>query len=128
MARSLSRASRTYAPGTYGPAVIDSLTKESADMLEATLSVEDWPDVSPLLTVVIEWDTGGGAKFTIDGTQIGIDGKPMTSVRFGVSVPRSAGEKRAVSGGSITLIAHAPVTTALTLGTSVTAAQTREVA
>lgn len=128
MAREISRAQQTLDKGVHGPFAIDSLTKESADVLEATLSIVDWPDVSPLLTVVIEWDTGGGAKFTIDGNQVGLDGKPMTSVKFGVSVPRAAGVKRAVSGGSITVIAHTPVTTALTLGTAVAVAQVREVA
>lgn len=114
MARTFSRNQQTYPAGTYGPFSIDSFTRDDAERLEATMTVVGWPNVSPLLVIEIAWDTGGKAVFTVEGEQRGIDGNILPEVKFGVSVPKTGGQKRDVSGGKVKVTANAPVTTAIT--------------
>lgn len=115
MARTLTRAQQVYPAGTYGPFAIDSLTRDDTERIEAILTVVGWPVVSPLMQVEIAWDTGGKVVFDVGGEQKAPDGTPLTEVRFSVGVPKAAGVKRQVSGGSFKVTTFAPLTTAITV-------------
>jgi hypothetical protein len=115
MARTLTRNQQTYPAGTYGPFAVDGFTRDSAERLEATMTVVGWPNVSPLMVVEIAWDTGGKATFDVSGEQRDENGDLMPSVSFSFGIPRLAGVKRQVSGGTVKVTTFAPITTALQL-------------
>lgn len=115
MSRTFSLGERQYKPGVYGPFPVDSFTRGSASRLDVTLSVVGWPNVSPLMVVEIEFDTGGKATFDVSGEQRDGDGSLMPSVSFSFSIPRDGGVKRQVSGGAVTVTTFAAIRTAITL-------------
>ncbi len=110
MARTFSRPQQSYPAGTYGPFSVDSFTNANTDRLVLDLTVVGWPNATPLMQIEILWDTGGGARFDVSGPQV------LPSVSFGVSVPKDGGQKRNVSGGTVTIRTFATITTAINLG------------
>lgn len=98
-----------YAAGTYGPFAVNSFVSANTDWLEFTLSVENWPDVSPLVRINIAWSTG-------DTGEVLIPGKQKTSsvvVRFGV--PRTATGKTDVSSGTANVVLYRAARTSIKL-------------
>jgi hypothetical protein len=99
----------------YGPFPIDAFTKDDASQIVATMTVEGWPDVSPLMVVELAWDSGGKATFDVSGEQRDENGQLMPEVSFSFSIPRQGGDKRQVGGGSVTVTTFAALRTAITL-------------
>lgn len=117
MAREISRAQRIYAEGTHGPFAVDSFTRDTANALEVTMSVDGWPDISPLMSVELAWNTGGKAVFDVSGPQLDENGKPRAEVSFAFSIPKDRGLKRAATSATVTVKTFAPITTALSVRT-----------
>lgn len=118
MPRQLTRASQVYPAGTYGPFSIDSFTKDDADHVEATLTVENWPagDIAQV-TLAIPGASSGVA--VLRGDPRDRAGNPLTSVvlRMGPPTVRIKGQPAArmdMSGATITVVVLQPFRTALT--------------
>lgn len=117
MARTLARASRQYAAGTYGPFTINQFPAD-VEAIELVLTCTGWPNVSPLMRIELAWNSGGKATFDVSGgVQRDRAGNVLSSVNFVFTVPKVAGQKRAVAGGTATVRTFAPVTTAIQLRT-----------
>lgn len=120
MARTLTRNSQAYAPGTFGPFSIDSFTSANTDKIEVVMTnVNNWPVVAggpPLFTLTIKWNTGEGGifrEFAVlhtekDGTT------PQTQVTYGSMVPRRATGKAVVSSGTVSIESFRAFTTGIT--------------
>lgn len=121
MARSLSRASQVYQPGTYTLSV-DSLTNADTSALEWSATVEGWPTELgiKLCTVTLLWNSGGGARWDVYSGRRNRDGTPATVIVERVMVPRVAGpsgavQKANVADGSMTFEVLVALQTALTI-------------
>jgi hypothetical protein len=119
MARSLSRASRNYAAGTY-EFLLDGFTKNDTDALEWTFTVEGWdPAVDPILTITGQWSDGTAFGATYPGAPLNRDGTPATIVGGSCTVPRVTDEngtgKVDVASGTVSVTLHADLRTAVTL-------------
>jgi hypothetical protein len=123
MARTISVASRLYAPGSYGPFSVDSLTNANTVALEFTMSVGvDWPTdrTVQVAKVTMLWDSGGGGIWTFNGGLTNQDGTPRTLITERAMMPTEgdgAGgvRKRAVAGGSLSVQVFQPITSAITV-------------
>lgn len=115
MPRTFSQRSRLYAPGSYGPFDVDELTKNDTKQLVATFTVEDWPNVSPLMTVTVGWDTGHSTTSVISGNPRDRAGNPLPQVRVVVDVPLSGTGKAEVASGTIFVTVHETLRTAVTI-------------
>lgn len=113
MPKSLSVPSSSYAPGTYGPFALDSFVSANTDLLRLALTVENWPDASPLLTGQIRWDTGDGVDFSINSPPFDRRGNPLSEAVITVGVPQNAAGKAAVRGAALTVIVMQTMTTAV---------------
>ena len=123
MARTLTRASRVYNPGTYGPFAIDSFTKGSASHIEVAMTVEGWPDGADVATLVLT--TSSGARMTVNVPAKPIDlatGKPATVFRCRLGFPADGvvvdgvpqpPVTRETTGASVSATVHRAITTAL---------------
>ena len=123
MARTISVASRLYAPGSYGPFAVDSLTSANTTALEFTMAVgPDWPTdrTVQVVKVTLMWDTGGGASWTYNGGLTNQDGTPRTLITERAMVPTESDgaggvRKRTVAGGSFTVQVFQSITSAITV-------------
>lgn len=120
MPRSRTIPSATYQPGTYGPFSLDGFTRGNADYIEAIFTVEGWPTASPVLTVTGQWSNGTPFGASFAGGVLGRGGVPPTQVSMRAFIPTEAGaggqpSKRDVVSGTVTLTAHVPLTTAVTI-------------
>lgn len=117
MARTLTRAQRTYAAGTYGPFTVDSF-QAGVEAIELVLTCAGWPVANPLMRIELAWNSGGKATFDVSGgEQRDRAGNVLSSVNFVFTVPKVAGEKRGVTSATATVRTFAPVTTAIQLRT-----------
>lgn len=107
MARTLSRNSRLYDSGSYGPFSIDSFTNANSEYLLLTLTNESWPNVSGLLDIRLTWNTGEGARFIIPGSSI-------SPVVLQVPIPKLLSEKRQVSSATAIIVVLQTLRTAFT--------------
>jgi hypothetical protein len=107
VARSLTVAAHNYLAGSYGPFAINGFLSSNTDYLQITLTVEAWPDVSPLITLSMNWDTGDAASVTIPGRQ----NASTAVIRLGV--PKNSSGKVAVSSASASIVIAQSMRTAV---------------
>jgi hypothetical protein len=117
MARSVSRPSMLYQPGSHGPFVINGFNASNADYLVLSFSIEDWPVVeTALISGTLLWDSGDGAEFTINSP--GLDprtGQVPAQVPVQVEVPRKGAGREPVGAATAVLTVHQALRTAVTL-------------
>ena len=121
MARSISRPSQTYRPGTYGPFPLSGLTSADTSALQWSATVgADWPsDPSVrLFSVTLAWSTGHAATWEIYGGAVDRDGIPLFAHTETVSVPHAddgaGGVRRGnIVGGALTVQVYVPLTSAI---------------
>ena len=102
MPRSRSIPSRDYDAGVYGPFDLDGFTKGNTEELVLSLSIENWPDIDPLVTVRVRWDNGDGADAAFSGgVHYDKAGQVVTHATLVVSIPRSGSGKADVTAGSV---------------------------
>lgn len=120
MARTFSRASRNYTPGTYGPFSLDSFTNASAERLVARFTYENWPQVESLFRISMRWSDGSGMDVVVSGSApVREDGTSPNEAVFSVGIKRHQvnGElvKRAVIGATVTVEVFQTFRTAISL-------------
>ena len=115
MAKTFTLAARNYAAGTYGPFSVDSFTQSDTDYLELSLTVENWPAGSPVVTGQMRWDSGDGADFAVHHPSTNRDGTPRTKHTVRVGVPQTLQGKAAVTSGTVTMTLAQPIRTAVTV-------------
>ena len=124
MARTFSRASQVYPAGNFGPFSIDSFTKNDANALHLTLTVEAWPDVPLLATITLSMDNGAQMQVNIPGRPKNRDGTDATSMTIKLGIPADGividgvpqpAVKRDTNSGQISVEVFQPFRTALTL-------------
>jgi hypothetical protein len=117
MARSFSRPSALYQPGTYGPFVINGFNANNTDYLVLSLSIEGWPVAeAPLISGRLLWDSGDGAEFTFNSPRLDPrTGQMPTQASVRVEVPTRGTGRQPVGAATATLTLHQPLRTAITL-------------
>lgn len=115
MAKTFNLAARNYAAGTYGPFSVDGFTQSDTDWLELSLTVENWPAGSPVVTGQMRWDSGDGADFAFHHPTTNRDGTPRTKHTVRVSVPQTSHGKADVVSGTVTLTLVQPLRTAVSV-------------
>lgn len=113
MARSFSIPSQTFAPGTYGPFAVDSLTNANTKYLELVVTQDPgnpWPDQPLVVRATLTWDDGSSAPFDLAGYWRNRDGTRRYSVPLRLSPP-----SRAVTDGTLTFEVFATIKAAASL-------------
>jgi hypothetical protein len=120
MPRTLTRNSQVYPAGTYGPFSIDSFTKNDADRIEATLTVEGWP-AGDLAVITMDLPGASACSTTLRGDPRDRAGNPLATVTYRLGPPtvqigNQPPERMDMSGATITVQVLQAFRTALTFG------------
>ena len=115
MPRTFSRNSQFYNPGTYGPFSIDAFTKNDADEIEVTLTVENWPVVETVAVLTLTANNGAQMTVNVPGQPKNRDGTPATVFRARLGFPADDGVVRDTSNATLSAEVLSRFRTAITL-------------
>jgi hypothetical protein len=120
MPRTLSRASQVYPAGTYGPFSIDSFTRDDADGVRLTATVEGWPASGTVARIDFRYPGGSGGMADVPAVPRDRQGNALSTYTFTFYIPRSgagnaAPQKKNFTSAQVTIEILQPIRTALTL-------------
>jgi hypothetical protein len=87
MPREIASASQVYAPGQYGPFSLDSFTRDDADKIEVSATIESWPDVPFVAQITVALEDGSGFSVRVPGRPKNRDGTDQTTFRCSIGIP-----------------------------------------